>query len=138
MIKLAQTDDEIADCFSVMQQLRTHLRQEEFVTVVNELMEEKYQLAYMKKGKQVVCVAGFKVTKNLFLGKNLYVEDLASDENHRSVGHGKQMMIWLRQFAVSEGCKTIHLDSGVQRSGAHKFYFSQNMRIACYHFLEDL
>lgn len=121
-----------------MKQLRTHLVEEEFISLIKELMETGYQLAFLQKNKRVVCVAGFKVSKNLFLGKNLYVEDLVSDESQRSRGYGKQMMDWLRQYAVESGCQALHLDSGVQRHGAHKFYLNQNMDIVCYHFLERI
>ncbi|MCI0507287.1 MAG: GNAT family N-acetyltransferase [Gammaproteobacteria bacterium] len=121
-----------------MKQLRTHLVEEEFFSLMKELMDAGYQLAYLEQNKSVVCVAGFKVSKNLFLGKNLYVEDLVSDESQRSRGYGKQMMDWLRQYAIGSGCQALHLDSGVQRHGAHKFYLNQNMDIVCYHFLERI
>jgi hypothetical protein len=31
-----------------------------------------------------------------------------------------------------------HLDSGVQRHRAHKFYLNRNLDIVCYHFAERL
>jgi hypothetical protein len=45
MIKLAQNDNEIADCFQVMKQLRTELVEASFVPLVRELMSDGYQLA---------------------------------------------------------------------------------------------
>lgn len=87
---------------------------------------------------QVVCVAGFKISKNLFFGKHLYVEDLSTLDSERSKNYGKQMMDWLRNLAIAEGCNAIHLDSGVQRHKAHKFYLNRNMDIVCYHFAERI
>lgn len=48
MIKLAQNDNEIADCFQVMKQLRTELVKTAFVPLVRELMTDGYQLAYLR------------------------------------------------------------------------------------------
>jgi GNAT superfamily N-acetyltransferase len=119
-----------------MKQLRTELVEESFVSLVREIMDDGYQLAYLRDGEQVVCVAGFKISKNLVMGKHLYVEDLSTLEGSRSKGYGAQMMAWLRNFAKAEDCNVIHLDSGVQRHGAHKFYLNQNLSIVSYHFAD--
>jgi GNAT superfamily N-acetyltransferase len=138
MIKLAQNDNEIADCFHVMKQLRTELAEASFVSLVRELMRDGYQLVYCRDGTQVVCVAGFKISKNLFFGKHLYVEDLSTLESERSKDYGKQIMAWLRNLAIAEECNAFHLDAGVQRHRAHKFYLNRNLDIICYHFAEKL
>ncbi|EGW22809.1 GCN5-related N-acetyltransferase [Methylobacter tundripaludum SV96] len=138
LIKLAQNDNEIADCFHVMKQLRTELEEASFVPLVRELMSDGYQLAYLRDETQVVCVAGFKISKNLFFGKHLYVEDLSTLDSERSKSYGKQTMVWLRNLAAAEGCSAIHLDSGVQRHRAHKFYLNRDMNIVCYHFAEKI
>lgn len=138
MIKPAQNDNEIADCFHTMKELRTELVEDAFVPLVRELMTDGYQLAYLRDETQVVCVAGFRISKNLFFGKHLYVEDLSTLESERSKDYGKQIMVWLRNLAAAEECQAIHLDSGVQRHRAHKFYLNRNMNIVCYHFAEKL
>lgn len=138
LIKLAQDDYEIADCFQTMKQLRTELVEASFVPLVRELMRDNFQLAYFRFETRVVCVAGFRILKNLYFGKHLYVDDLSTLESARSNGHGAHMMDWLRSLAKSEGCNAIDLDSGVQRHRAHKFYLNQNMNIVSYHFAERI
>ncbi|WP_196240022.1 GNAT family N-acetyltransferase [Candidatus Methylobacter oryzae] len=138
MIKLAQNDIEIADCFQVMKQLRTELDEAAFVPLVRELMTDGYRLAYLRDETQVVCVAGFKISQNLFYGRHLYVEDLSTLETERSKDYGKRMMARLRDLAIADGCNAFHLDSGVQRHRAHKFYLNQNLSIVSYHFAERL
>lgn len=101
-------------------------------------MSDGYQLAYFLDETQVVCVAGFKISKNLFFGKHLYVEDLSTLESERSKNYGKQIMTWLRNLAIAEQCNAFHLDSGVQRHRAHKFYLNRNLDIICYHFAERI
>ncbi len=135
-IQRAHTDQEIADCFPVMQALRTHLDKPSFVPLVRGLMQDGYQLAYLRENEEIVCVAGFKIATSLTLGKHLYVEDLSTLERAQSTGHGALMMAWLRNLAHEQGCLALNLDSGVQRHRAHKFYLNQNMRIVYYHFLE--
>ena len=138
MPRLAATDREIERCFDVMSELREHLKREEFVGLIRHMMAEGFQMAYLEVNGAVACVAGFRISTNLFLGKNLYVDDLIASESVRSTGCGRIMMEWLRETARAQGCVGLHLDSGTQRGQTHKFYFLENMTIMAYHFLELL
>jgi GNAT superfamily N-acetyltransferase len=83
---------------------------------------------------KVVAVAGYRIAHNLAWGKFLYVDDLVSDASRRSAGHGRRLMDWLIETAEREGCDELHLDSGVQRFGAHRFYLRYGMDITSHHF----
>lgn len=40
--------------------------------------------------------------------------------------------------AVKEGCHQLHLDSGIQREGAHRFYEREGMSKGAFHFVEQV
>jgi hypothetical protein len=44
------------------------------------------------------------------------------------------MIEWLKAHARELGCRQLHLDSGVQRFGAHRFYLRHGFNIASHHF----
>ena len=64
----------------------------------------------------------------------MYIEDLVTDSERRSSGLGRVMMDWLKCHARESGCEQIHLDSGVQRFPAHRFYLREGFNIASHHF----
>ena len=134
----AKTDAEIHKCFDVMSELRTHLKRDDFLMTVRRMESEGFRLAYIEEGETVVAVAGYRLYTNLFLGKNLYVDDLVTSASARSQGYGKQMVDWLRDKARQAGCQSYHLDSGTARGQAHKFYFDQGFTITAFHFSEKL
>jgi GNAT superfamily N-acetyltransferase len=134
----AKSDAEIQKCFDVMAELRTHLERADFLKTVRHMESEGFRLAYIEDEGEIVAVAGYRICTNLFLGKNLYVDDLVTSANARSGGYGKQMIDWLREKAIEAGCEAYHLDSGTQRGRAHKFYFDQGFTITSYHFSEQL
>lgn len=136
--ELANSDTEIEQCFNVMLELRPELLRETFLSQVREMEAEGYKLAYIKQGSDVVCVAGYRISNNLFMGKNFYVDDLVTSQSARSKGYGELMMKYLRDIALKNQCNVFHLDSGTQRDQAHKFYFKQNLTIASFHFSEKL
>lgn len=137
-VTCAESDAEILTCFPVLAQLRPHLKPEEFLPRVRRQMAAGYRLAAVEEGGRVVAVAGFRLAECLAWGRFLYVDDLVTDEAVRSHGHGRQLFRWLVEFAERERCDQFHLDSGVQRFGAHRFYLQQRMDITSHHFAMKL
>jgi GNAT superfamily N-acetyltransferase len=138
-IRLARSDEEIRSTFAVMAQLRTHLAENEYVPLVKSMQAESdYLLAYLEHGGRVHAVAGFGIKRSLAWGRHVYVDDLVSDQSARSAGYGKALLAWIAKYAAARGCKQMHLDSGVQRHDAHRFYLRERMDITCYHFRLEL
>ncbi len=137
-MKVAKSDDDIARCFAVTAELRPHLDEGTFVNMIRGMEGEGYRLAFIEEDGLVVAVAGYRIFTNLFMGKNLYVDDLVTSSASRSQGHGKTLIDWLRDLALESGCAYLHLDSGTQRHRAHRFYLRQGMDIASFHFSEKL
>lgn len=134
-IALATTDAKITRCFPVMAQLRPHLAQDEFVTRVRRQQEiQGYHLAFVEDASRIVAAAGFRFLESLAWGRFLYVDDLITDADARSAGHGTTLFDWLVARAREENCDALHLDSGVQRFAAHRFYLRHHMDITSHHF----
>ena len=137
-ITRATTDDQIRRCFPVMAQLRPHLDEAEFVARVRRQQQDGYELAFLSDKKIVKAVAGYRLLESLSWGKFIYVDDLVTGELFRSQGFGQQLFDWLVKRARSRGCDQFHLDSGVQRFGAHRFYLAGRMDIIAHHFAMKL
>jgi len=136
-IFIAQTDNEITACYSVMAELRPHIKTEEFLVRVRRQETDGYQIA-CAVNEDVKAVAGFRISENLAYGKFLYVDDLVSKSEERSKGYGGALFDWLVALARERDCDQFHLDSGVQRFGAHRFYLSKRMDISSHHFMLKL
>jgi GNAT superfamily N-acetyltransferase len=135
VIKKMLSDIDVLTTYPVMKQLRTHVGEQEYVDrVKRQKAAAGYEVAAVIDNGQVRCVAGYRISECLSWGKFLYVDDLVSDQSDRSKNYGKQMMDWLLAEARKHGCQELHLDSGVQRHGAHRFYLRERMDITCYHF----
>lgn len=137
-VKIAQTDAEILALYPVMRELRTHLAEADFLPQVNRQAAHGYRLAYLEENGAVVAVAGFHIAEALAWGKYMYVCDLVTNLAARSSGHGKALLDFLKAHAREAGCAQLHLDSGVQRFSAHKFYLREGMIISCHHFQLEL
>lgn len=117
-----------------MRQLRTDFSLPDLIEQIKEQRLSGYQVAYGEQNQEVVCVAGFVIGTKLAWGKHMYIDDLVTEQGHRSSGMGSAMLNWLKSYAQTLGCAQLHLDSGVQRFAAHRFYLRQGFNIASHHF----
>ncbi len=134
-IHIAETEQEIRNCYAVMSQLRPHLSLENFVEQVKRQMKDSnFRLVYLSENAEIKAVAGIRVAEWLGTGKNLEIEDLVADENERSQGFGGKLFDWIVEYAKGENCNLIKLVSHVSRFDAHRFYLSKRMKIEAHYF----
>ena len=138
VIDLAVTDAQVEACYPALRELRPHLDARSFVRIVREMQRDGYQLAALIVGGQVTAVAGFRIKRTLFCDKFLYVDDLATLSTEQSKGYGKVVLDWLRERARAENCAELRLDSGLQRTDAHRFYQRNGLESGAFHFRQIL
>jgi GNAT superfamily N-acetyltransferase len=96
------------------------------------------RLIAVTQNDQVLGLALWRLIENTYEGRRLYVDDLVTDAHVRSTGVGKKMLDWLEAKARAHDCDVLALDSGVQRTLAHKFYFREGMHIPAFNFKKAL
>jgi GNAT superfamily N-acetyltransferase len=142
LIREALTDADISRCYDVMAELRPHIPREGFAQRIRRQMTPEggnYRLAFAEDAQgEVVCVAGYRYAENLVYGRNMYVDDLVSSSRARSAGFGGATLAWLETQARAHGCAHLHLDSGVTRHAAHRFYLRERYDITGHHFAKKL
>jgi GNAT superfamily N-acetyltransferase len=137
-ITIAQTEQEISDCYLVMAELRPHLQFDEFLPIVKRLIEiAGFQLAYLTDG-EIKAVAGFRISEWLAGGKYLEIEDLVAKSGERSKGYGGQLFDWLVEHAKENNCLQLRLVSRVSRVDAHRFYQRKGMNLEAHYFSMNL
>ncbi|HET6992075.1 MAG TPA: GNAT family N-acetyltransferase [Bacteroidia bacterium] len=138
-IKLAATDTDLLLCFPAMQALRPFLKKEDFLPRIKRLMKGGYQIAFvLLPDGTVPAVAGFRFEEMLHRGNSIYIDDLSTLEESRSKGYGGMLIDYLINLAKEKEMHSIHLDSGVQRFDAHRFYLKKKFNITSHHFALQL
>lgn len=138
-ISVAESVNDLQRCFPVMRELRTKLDPDGFMAQVERQSRgQGYRLVFLEDAGEVRAVAGFRVAEFLAWGRTLYVDDLVTRAADRSRGYGDRLFDWLVDWAQREACDQLHLDSGVQRFAAHRFYLRKRMDITSHHFALEL
>ncbi len=122
---------------AVHRQLRTALPPE-YEAKMKRVFAGGARMCVAADGADVAGVAVYRMYENTFYGKQLYVDDLVTDEARRSSGVGRTLLGYLEQKARAAGFDSLTLDSGTQRLQAHKFYFREGMAVTSFHFSKKL
>lgn len=121
----------------IHRQLRPQLPTD-YVQRMQAILKTGAHLTVAVEGDSVVGVALWRLIHNTADGVRLYVDDLVTDEAKRSKGIGKALLTQLEVYARAHGCHALTLDSGVQRTLAHRFYFREGMYISSFSFRKTL
>lgn len=124
-----------SQALAVLQQLRPNLDLATWTRVRTDPLGQRPTFTVVHEGGRVAAVAGWRLMATTSSGRRLYVDDLVTDQAARSRGHGRALLAHLRQRAAELGASALHLDSGVQRFDAHRFYLRERMAIADHHFV---
>jgi GNAT superfamily N-acetyltransferase len=122
---------------AVHRQLRPHLPVE-YIGRMKQVFASGAEMAIATEDGMVRGITVFRILEKTFNGRDLYCDDLVTDEANRSTGVGNMLMQYMEKLAIERGCDTLSLDSGCQRGQAHKFYFREGMTITSFHFVKPL
>ena len=114
--------DDLKRAFPVMRELRTHLTEEAFFDVLDEMTREGYELWGLLRDEDVLALAGIAFRTNFYYGRYVWVFDLVTTSHARSQGYGAALLKQIEDMAAQRGCDAIALSSGVERIDAHRFY----------------
>lgn len=123
----------LARAESVHRQLRPQLPRD-YAGKMQRVFDGGARLCVAARGDAVVGVAVHRIHENTFDGMQMYVDDLVTDESGRSQGVGRALLMHLQELARRAGCAKFNLDSGTQRTQAHKFYFREGLVVNSFHF----
>ena len=127
----------LARAEAVHRQLRPQLPPD-YVQKMQHVFEGGGEMCVAVIEDQVVGVTVFRSFENTFSGRKFYVDDLVTDERNRSSGVGHALIVFLEQLAKGRGGGSIELDSGTQRTHAHRFYFREGFVITSFCFRKGL
>ena len=101
---------------------------------MREIFAAGAEMAVAMQDGKPAGVAVWRMVERTLSFRELYCDDLVTDDKRRSSGVGHALMEHMARLARERGCDLFTLDSGTQRQQAHKFYFREGMTITSFHF----
>ena len=99
---------------------------------------ETYRCFGIVKNNQLIAVSSGWLTIRLYSGKQLEIDNVIVNPSVQSTGIGAQFLNEIETWATKNGCDTIELNTYVENSRSHKFYFNMGYEILGFHFQKKL
>jgi len=138
-IKIVKTEPEIDQCWDVAFLLRPHLKRENWVAMVTEMMQnERYFIAGIYHDHRFVAFAGCRFMTSLHTGNILYIDDLCTLDAYRGQGFASKLIAYVRKIARMNQLDALVLDTDFTNSSAQKVYLKSGFHLAALHLAADL
>ncbi|MFZ4451708.1 GNAT family N-acetyltransferase [Salibacterium aidingense] len=108
--------------FPVIKQLRTHLTEDTYLELLEEMRSSGYRLFGMFVDDTIAAAAGVRINVNFYNFRHVFIYDLVTDSSYRSHGYGEKLLHYIHEWAKENGAEYAALESGIQRKDAHRFY----------------
>jgi GNAT superfamily N-acetyltransferase len=115
------TEKEWIEAFPIMNQLRNHLHLNSYLQLLLKMKKQGYRL-FALYDEGIVALAGIQMNINFYNERYVFIHDLVTDSSRRSKGYGEKLLHYIHDWAREKGAQYVSLESGLQRSEAHRFY----------------
>lgn len=122
-IVVIKSQNDLEQVFSLMKELRPHITLQNFLDIYDQSHKTTgYEIAALKKEGVIVAIMGYRILYDYVHGKHCYIDDLVSNEQHRSKGFGAELLKYAEQFARENQCTGLRLCTGIENERGKKFY----------------
>lgn len=133
------TEKNIAEISVLGQQINSKLTLEQIQKFLNEMFSlPTYKCFGLYLDKKLVGISSGWITVRFYSGRQLEVDNVVIDNSLQSKGLGKQFFDFIENWAKQNGCEAIELNTYVQNSKSHKFYFNLGYSILGFHFWKQI
>jgi ribosomal protein S18 acetylase RimI-like enzyme len=138
-IRVIKTELEIDQCWNVAFLLRPHLKRDNWVRMVTEMMQnERYFIAGIYQDDNFAAFTGCRFMTSLHTGNILYIDDLCTLDAYRGKGFASKLIGYVREIAEMNQLDALVLDTDFTNSSAQKLYLKSGFQMAALHLTADL
>ena len=100
------------------------------------MFQQHYECVGVFDGDRLIGLTGLWYQTRHYSGQSCEVDHVYIDQNYRSGGIGKQFFEFIEAHVKAKGCEAIELNTYVQNTASHKFYYNLGFKILGFHFFE--
>jgi GNAT superfamily N-acetyltransferase len=131
-------DISLEDAYEILSDVEPDLSRGEFLAQYKDRLKGDVKILGLFDKESLCNVTVVSIQENDIQGKYLYLYDLVTHKKKRKKGYGKEMLKYVQNLAIYNGCSKITLNSGLHRTDEHKFLKSNGFEMFHYAFVKEL
>lgn len=132
LINAIEYQDQIVELLSQLNQKMNREHIEKTLIAMTKL--PNYKCFALFENNNLIGVGSGWTTVRIYCGKQLELDNVIIDSKIQSKGYGKYFMNAIKEWSISNDYQSIGLNTYIENSRSHKFYFNQGFKILGFHF----
>jgi GNAT superfamily N-acetyltransferase len=104
----------------------------------NEMFTQNYECIGVFKGDMLIGLCGIWFQTRHYAGKSCEPDHVYIQPEYQGLGLGNKMFDYVEKYCKEKGCESLEINTYVQNTSSHKFYYNLGYKILGYHFFKDL
>lgn len=104
----------------------------------NDMFTQNYECIGVFKGDMLIGLCGLWFQTRHYAGKSCEPDHVYIQPEYQGLGLGNKMFDYVEKYCKEKGCESLELNTYVQNTSSHKFYYNLGYKILGYHFFKDL
>ena len=139
MILQPLNTEDIDRILPLVQELNPELNARTIIENQKEMFRlSTYRCFGLFQGDNLIGISSGWITIRHYSGKQLEIDNVIVASKYQSKGYGARFIELMEQWSREQGCKTLELNTYLNNSRSHKFYFTHGFKILGFHFYKDL
>jgi diamine N-acetyltransferase len=105
---------------------------------VLEMAAQNYKCLGIYDSEQLIGICGLWFLTRHYCGKTVEPDHIIVDDAYQNQGIGTQLFQWIFDYCRENNIKGTELNTYVENTRSHKFYYNLGYEILGYHFLKIL
>ena len=104
----------------------------------NEMFSQNYECAGVFKENDLIGVVGLWFQTRLYSGRSCELDHVYILPEHRRYGVGSKLISFVEEHAYNKGFECLELNTYLQNTLSHKFYYNNGFKILGFHFIKHI
>lgn len=103
-----------------------------------EMAEQNYKCVGIYDSNALIGICGLWFLTRHYCGRTVEPDHVMIDESYQNQGIGHLLFEWIFEYCQNNGIESVELNTYVENTRSHKFYYNLGFEIKGYHFLKFL
>ncbi len=105
---------------------------------LSEMVTQGYKCVGIYDGDQLIGICGIWILTKYYVGKHIEPDNMVFLPEYRSKGLGKELMSWVYEYGLKQGCVASELNCYLTNKSGQKFWKQEGYEPIAYHYQKKL
>ncbi len=105
---------------------------------LSEMVKSGYECIGIFNERKIIGICGIWTLVKYYIGKHIEPDNVYIRANYRGLGVGRKLDSWLKNLAVSRGCKVIELNCYIKNKKGNEFWEANGYKAIGMHYQKKL